>query len=229
VLEIEAQNVIWDFDGTILDSFRIQEDVLSEVLRRRGMEVPDHEVFVHNYHGRLHDSVGAIAGVAGVLLDEIVDEFMHSEEHLYEEIERLYFADALDLMQRCHEAGLPQIIVSNRRHCSDVWVGSPRNLAARQPLMGLVDRVVCADDTHVWKPDARSLDRVERELGLDRTKSLGIGDQFVDAEFARNLNARAVLVTRMPEGVPHLERLTEGWEDHVHIVDGLHNLSVRRA
>ncbi|HSX06378.1 MAG TPA: HAD hydrolase-like protein [Candidatus Saccharimonadia bacterium] len=229
MLEIKAQSVVWDFDGTILDSFRIQKDVLTEVLQRRGMTVPDHEVFVHNYHGRLHDSVGAIAGITGVLLDEIVKEFMQTEEHLYAEIEQLYFSDALDLMRRCHELGLPQIIVSNRRHCSDVWAGSPRNLANRRPLAGLVDRVVCADDNDaVWKPNARSLDEAERELGLDRTKSVIIGDQFVDAEFAHNLHARAVLVDRTPEGVPHLERLVDGWQDRVYIVEGLHSVSIAR-
>ncbi len=228
MLKIKAESVIWDFDGTVFDSFKIQKEVLSELLRRRNMAVPSHQVFLHNYHGRLHDSIHAISGAEGQLLDELVQDFMRTEEYLYEEVAELYFSDALDLMRRCHSLGIPQVIVSNRKHCSDAWVGSPRNLAARVPLTGLIDRVVCADDGETWKPDARMLDRAEQELGLDCTKSVIIGDQFVDAEFAQNLDARVVLVSRMAEGVPHLERLRPGWQDRVHIVDGLHDVLISR-
>lgn len=227
--EYYAAGVVWDFDGTLLDSFGLQESVLTEVLQRRGMPVPPHEVFVSNYHGRLIDSIQGICGAEGDLLQEIYEDFIQSEEHHYEHPDDLFFADALDLLKRCHKAGLKQIIVSNRPHHSDGRVGSPRNLARRQPLAGLIDAVVCGDDNAFHKPDARMLDAAEHELGLSRGDLLVVGDQFVDAEMAHNLGVRAVLVSRNGADIPHLDRLADGWQDKVAIVGDLHQVSITRT
>ena len=59
----------------------------------------------------------------------------------------------------------------------------------------------------------------------DSANVLVIGDQFVDAEFARNLKGRAVLICRDGEPV-HLDRLSDGWEDHVDIVKSLDEVTI---
>lgn len=228
-VQYNAAGIVWDFDGTLLDSFKLQESVLTEVLQRRGMAIPAHEVFVHNYHGRLIDSVQGICGVEGDLLQEIYEDFIQSEERHYEHLDDLFFADALDLLRRSHVAGLKQIIISNRPHHSDNRLGSPRNLAKREPLVGLVDIVVCGDDNAFHKPDARMLDMAEHELGLGRKDMLVVGDQFVDAEMAHNLGTQAVLVSRDGESIPYLDRLADGWQTKVQIVNSLAKVSVAKS
>jgi HAD superfamily hydrolase (TIGR01549 family) len=196
-------------------------------MHRRGMQIPPHEVFVHNYHGLLRDSIKGICGVDGPLLEEIFEEFIHTEEHYYTAgTNDMYYADALDLLRRNHAAGLRQIIVSNRVHHHDDRLGSPRNLAQKPPLAGLIELVVCGDDNEFHKPDARMLDAAERALGLERDKLLVIGDQFVDAELAHNLKAQAVLVSRTAQDIPHLDKLTDGWQHHVTIVKSLSEVSI---
>lgn len=229
MLELAAKGVVWDLDGTLLDSYGLQVNGLTEILKRRGMTVPSPEVFLHNYHGRLKDSLGAIAGVDGPLLDEIYEEFIRNEEHRYEKPDDLYFADAIDLLRRTHVIGLKQILVSNRPHFSDERLGSPRNLAKKPPLAGLIDVVVCGGDTEFHKPDARMLDVAERELGLNRKELVVLGDQFVDAELAHNLGVRGVLVARSGNDIPHLERLPDGWEDRITIVKNLGEVSIKLA
>ena len=139
MVELEAKGVVWDLDGTLLDSYGLQVDGLTDILKRRGMAVPPPDIFLRNYHGRLRDSLGAIAGADGALLDEIYEEFIRNEEHRYEVPDNLYFADAVDLLRRTHAAGLKQIIISNRPHFDDKRLGSPRNLANKSPLAGLID------------------------------------------------------------------------------------------
>lgn len=221
-----AQGVVWDFDGTILDSFKLNTSTMTEVMQRRGMKVPPPEVFAHNYHGLLRDSIKHICGVDGALLDELFEEFIQTEERHYERPDNLYFADALDLLRRNHKAGLKQIIVSNRVHHSAGHLGSPRNLSCREPLAGIIELVVCGNDNEFHKPDARVLDEAEHLLGLERDKLLVIGDQFVDAELAHNLGGRAVLVARTEQDIPHLDKLKDGWQDHVSIVKSLSDVSV---
>jgi len=216
---------VWDFDGTLLDSAKLQESVLTEVLERRGMPVPPHEVFALNYHGRLIDSIQAICGAEGDMLQEIYEDFIQSEEHHYQRPDDLYFPDALNLLRRNHAAGLKQIIVSNRPHHSDGRLGSPRNLAKRRPLATLIDATVCGDDNAFHKPDARMLDAAERQCGLRRVEVIVIGDQFVDAELAHNLGVQAILVARAGKQIPHLEKLPDGWEASVQIVSTLNEVA----
>jgi phosphoglycolate phosphatase-like HAD superfamily hydrolase len=127
-------------------------------------------------------------------------------------------------MKRCREAGLKQIIVSNRPHHNDSRLGSPRNLAKRPPLADFIDAVVCGDDNEFHKPDARMLDAAERGLGLSRDSQRVIGDQNVDAEMAHNLGVNAILVSRNGD-IPHLEKLPEGWQSKVQIVKSLDGIS----
>jgi FMN phosphatase YigB (HAD superfamily) len=119
-------------------------------------------------------------------------------------------------------------MVTNRFHHSDTRLGSPRNLAKQPPLAGLIDAVVCGDDNDEFhKPDARVLDAAERDLGFARNQLIVIGDQFVDADLAHNLDVHAVIVTRNGDSVPHLDKLRDGWESRVTLVKDLGQISIK--
>lgn len=227
MVTLKAQAVVWDFDETILNSFKMTIETLTNVMKRRSIPVPPHEVFVHNYHGLLRDTIKGICGVDEAVCNEIFEEFIKTEEYYYtEHTDDMYYRDALDLLQRNHEAGLKQLIVSNRVHHHDGRLGSPRTLMQKPPLAGKIEFVVCGDDNEFHKPDARMLDEAERALGLTRDQLLVVGDQFVDAELAHNLGVQAMLVSRSGEAIPHLDRLKDGWQDHVTIVKDLSEVSV---
>ena len=228
--EFRAKGVVWDFDGTLMDSFGLYKSGVTDALTRLGMSIPADEVFVHNYHGRLRDSIQAVCGVHGALLEEIYEVFVRSEERHYKHPDNLYFADAINLLHRTHAVGVLQIIISNRAHQGDDYLGSPRNLAQRSPLAGCIESVVCGDDNQEFhKPDARVLDSTELQLGLRRSDLLVVGDQFVDAELARNLGCRAVIIARNSEQMPHLDRLADGWQEHVTIVRSLAEVAILPA
>jgi phosphoglycolate phosphatase-like HAD superfamily hydrolase len=227
--QFSAQGIIWDLDGTLLSGFKLYVAGLTAILQRRGIALPKPEAFVQNYHGPMRDTIYRLTGLEEETLDAVYHEFIQKEEYYYEHPEVLYFADGVRLLQRCHKAGLKQIIVSNRTHYSDERLGSPRNLAKKPPLAGMIDAVVCGDDNDFHKPDARMLDTAERTLGLSRDSFLVIGDQYVDAELAHNVGVPAVLVKREPGDIPHLDRLPDGWQNRVSIVSSLDEVSIQRG
>jgi phosphoglycolate phosphatase-like HAD superfamily hydrolase len=51
-----------------------------------------------------------------------------------------------------------------------------------------------------------------------------IGDQYIDAEFAHNIGAQAILVARA-ERIAHLERLGQ-WQSQINIVPALDMVQV---
>lgn len=217
-----VDTVIWDLDGTLLDTFGYTFDILCELLPKHGFPAPSREDMLKNYHGTMQDVFKELvfeatdAQIEALHQDflAIDDEYIqHPDDHLFEDAERL--------AKKLHQAGIRQILVSNRAHGNGRKLASPRNIIEASCLAGCIDQVVCGDEVAQRKPRPGAVDGVV-EAGAC---VLVIGDQFVDAEFARNLKGRAILICRDGEPV-HLDRLSNGWEDHVDIVKSLDEVTI---
>lgn len=220
-----VKTIIWDLDGTLLDSFAIYEDVLSQILPKYNRRIPSPEEIVMNYHGGLHDSIGGVldGDVTAEELQTIVDDFLAAQDSHYEIIEGHLFKDAERLAKRAHGAGTRQIIVTNRDHLKRMHA-SPRSIVANSDLKHYVDIVICGDDSEHRKPKPEVLGGFKDIYMPEET--IVIGDQFVDAEFAYNLGVNAVLVHR-DGGVPHhMDKLAHDWKSHVTIVDSLDSVII---
>ncbi len=204
--------VIWDLDGTLLDSFGLFCQIMDELMEARSIASVPHAEMAKHYHGRLEDSIAAVTQGSDELHAEILTDFLDAQNSHYELVEHQLYPDALDFAQKMHEAGAQQVIVSNRGHIGRNNA-SPRSIVVNSSLGKYIDRVVCGDDTVYRKPDARVLDHTD--IVYEPGTTLVVGDQFVDAELAANLGASCILVDRTEHGIPHLEDLNI---DHVEIV-----------
>lgn len=202
-----VKTLIWDFDGTLIDSFEIYVGVLGEAVARSNVAMPERSVLLTNFHGSLEDSIMmALQLQDGSVFDMIMTDFLEIQKTYYEHPNNHLFEDGLALVQRAHRAGLRQIIVSNRAHI-DRGVASPRHLVENSKLSGMIEYIVCGDEVEYRKPDARAMNNAIRNLKLDLSTCLVIGDQFVDAQLAHNLGLNAVLVDRAGQGIAHLNTL----------------------
>jgi phosphoglycolate phosphatase-like HAD superfamily hydrolase len=229
---IQLKNVkaiVWDLDGTIIDSFDFFVELVSKILQNRAIGVPSHKAFVDNYHGKLHETLqNLLPDIDELTIDEITAEFLIQAVPLHEhDLDSYFFADAIDLAKRAHAADIYQVMVSNRVH-KNHGHASPRSIISRPPLKGLIDVAVCGDDSPIHKPDAKVLNAIIKKSGLHATDFLVIGDQFVDAMLAKNLKGRAILVNRNEHDIPHLESLGTNWEDFVTIVPSLDEVELSR-
>lgn len=227
MVTITTPGIVWDLDGTILDSMKLQFEILQTVLQARQLTMPSREVMAKNFHGKLDDTFRAIMpDFDESLLNTVLAEFLQLQNPYYDDLGPHLHADAVSLFQRAHAKGVVQVVVSNRSH-QDRGQASPRSIMSRPPFNGLVQYVVSGDDNPYHKPDRRVMDAVLRATRLGPAEFTVVGDQFVDAELARNLGAQAVLVNRDMADIPHLERLGDGWQDYVDIVPTLNEVAVR--
>ena len=218
----DVDTVIWDLDGTIMDTFGFTLDILREVMPKHGFAAPSREDLAKNYHGTMRDVFnGLVFEATDEQLEALLQDFMALDDEHIQHPDEHVFADSVRLARKLHKAGRRQIVVSNRAHGTDRKFASPRNIIMASCLADCIDLVVCGDEVEQRKPSREAVDGV---LGQD-AKVLVIGDQFVDAEFARNLRGRAILICRDGEPV-HLDRLSDGWEDHVDIVRSLDEVTI---
>lgn len=220
----DIRTIIWDLDGTLLDSFGVYEEALGILAPKYGLDVPSRELILANYHGSLQDSMsGALGGLQGERLEAIIKEFLVIQDTQYSVIEGHLFRDAEGLVARAHTKGIEQLLVTNRDH-EGRNNASPRSIVLNSELRNYIDKVICGDDSQHRKPKPEVLGH--RLSSLDLEATLVIGDQFVDAQFALNLGSRALIVCRDAEQPANMSLLDEGWEDHITIVGTLSDVEV---
>lgn len=210
------KTIIWDLDGTLLDSFGIYEDILAQLLPTKGVVVPPRAAMLKNFHGSIEESLGGILNFSPEELTAFVKEFLEVDNNYIKEVHDHLFPDALAFAKKAHQNGIRQMIVTNRPHGMRRGNGSPRNIVQNSDLREYIDYIVCGDESEHRKPKKEVLSGVE----YDPVTTVVIGDQFVDAQLAHNLGATGILVNRQGE-VPHLEQMADGWESHITIVPSL--------
>jgi phosphoglycolate phosphatase-like HAD superfamily hydrolase len=214
--------IIWDLDGTLIDSFSIFEQIIADVVKESGHTMPSHDYMLLNYHGSLEETVQRILGIQSAKeLDRLISVFLKKQERHYAgDLNTHLFKDATMLAQNAAKQGIHQLLVTNRAH-KNRGTASPKVIIATTVLADCIHEVLPGDEVTYRKPDIRSTGDWMKRNQLLPEDVVVIGDQFVDAQLAQNLGARAVLVKRSGD-IPHLSHLQRsGKPTKIEIVDSL--------
>jgi len=221
-----VKGIVWDLDGTILDSFNIFQAVISEVVIESGYKMPSPAEIAKNYHGSLEETIKTLLGIKSTEeLNELVLSFIEKQSKYYEnDLESHFFSDAINLAQSAAKKGLHQIIITNRDHAGRN-AASPRFIVATTVLSECINEVRPGDEVEIRKPDPSSLGDWDIRHDLKPEEILVIGDQFVDAKLAINLGSRGILVDRNKDIVDHdLEGLLPN--DSLSVVTSLNDIEL---
>jgi len=153
VMDSRVQTIIWDLDGTLLDSFGIYQDCLNSALRKNGHPEASEHVLRHNHHGTLEDSIANVLRDMHQTVNEeqlaaIIKDFFVLDNAYIKDVDHHLYKDAIELAERLHRAGKQQIIVTNRAHGTDRQNASPRTMVQNSQRLGkLIDHILCGDDS----------------------------------------------------------------------------------
>lgn len=64
-----VKGIIWDLDGTLLDSFGIFEQIITDVVQESGHTMPSHEYMLSNFHGSLEETVQRMWNIVSPIND----------------------------------------------------------------------------------------------------------------------------------------------------------------
>lgn len=191
----DIRGIIWDFDGTILDSFGVAKTILREVAEDIGIGFREAELANH-FHGSLRDTLVGVFELDYSRLTSVEGIFLGKQDEYYKRASTVeLFKDALSLIQQASDNQIRQIIVTNRDHTGR-GAASPRSIVGSRGLDQYIERVICGDEVEYRKPDVRVLGDWLQYSGIDTGNTLVVGDQLVDVELARNLGAEMVLIAR---------------------------------
>lgn len=216
VIDPQVEILVWDLDGTILNSFDYGFDLWQAVMIHHGFDPPTRDQYARNYHGTVIETArGLMPTATDTKLEEVLVDFFKLDDNHIDDVDSFLFSDAVGLVKRAADAGLRQIIVTNRGHGTERGNASPRTMVQNSSLRGSISEIICGDEVIERKPSIHVLDG----YNIVPEKTLVIGDQSVDSQFAANLGCRAIIVCRTDDhAVLHAAELAK---DHCRAVSTL--------
>jgi len=179
--------IVFDWDGTLIDSAAAIATCIQEAARELGLPVPDRDTASHVIGLGLHDSLRhAVPTLAPDGYTQFVDCY------------RRHFMACEDSMQLF--PGVPELIVElrDRGHRLAIATGKSRrglDRALEASGMGAHFHATrCGDETQP-KPHPAMLLELLQELAIEPQRSLMIGDTSHDLEMARAAGVDALAVT----------------------------------
>lgn len=172
-----VEAVLFDLDGTLLDTAPDLIASTHEALRKQGFE-PELERSLRAYVSG--GARGLVLGAKIPKLDEeraIADLLAHYRANI--SVLSTPFPGALELLDALEARGVPWGIVTNKS------TELTHALRVHQPLLQRVKVLVCGDTLSVRKPDPKPLLLAAEQLGSNAQSTLYVGDDRRDMQAAK--------------------------------------------
>ncbi len=176
--------VVFDVDGTLLDTPYLHAVAWARAFRDNGFDVP---------MAAIHRAIGiASAELVQHLLGETNEKVTaaHSEhyESFHDEVRSL--PGAPDLIRECRNRGLAVVLATSGSREDLDWM-----LPAIDVTEDELDVIITSSDVEESKPSADPFATALREAGLDPERSAAIGDTIWDVESALRTGIPCIAVT----------------------------------
>jgi len=178
--------LVFDWDGTIIDSASAIVECIREAARDSGIEIPSRERAAHTIGLGMHDALRF--AVPDLPAERYPDFVAHYRKHFLARQDTMQlFAGMRELLDDLSKKHLLAIATGKSRR------GLDRALEAGE-LRSYFRASRCADETNP-KPHPAMLLELMEELNSSRTETLMIGDTSHDVEMARAAGVDALAVT----------------------------------
>jgi phosphoglycolate phosphatase len=176
---------VFDLDGTLVDTARINLDIIFDMLSARGGSPSERSAYLNFMSTGGEDLVGAVLGNFSTNLKMEVAEFRERlrttvvpADHVYDGI-----ISVLNLLK-------------SNQHKIGVCTNKPQYLAEKTlfdvSLGDYFDCVVGSNPSRPKKPDIEMMEEVDRILNCNPSEVIFVGDSEIDHQTAHNYGARYI-------------------------------------
>lgn len=187
--------VIWDWDGTLSDTFEALKKVHYETCQKYKVPLPSDDFIAQSIRGEKRFFLEG--GFPPDLVDE-VRRYYHQRSSVLVPQSAKLFKGIRPILEWLKNHGATQIVISNQRH---VLLNDE---VKREGVTPYFERVLGSYEGRVKKPHPDFLASALKGLSYDEI--IVIGDGPKDMEMAQNLNATGLLIRPadpMPQMVFH--------------------------
>lgn len=185
--ELRYDMIVWDWDGTLMDSTPTIVDCIQKSCADLGLPVPSNDLASHVIGLGLPEALRiAVPAITPKQHPELVNRFRYY--YLAKDHELHLFGGARELLTQLKDRGHYLAVATGKNR-----MGLNRSLKFHQ-LEQMFTDTRTADETRS-KPDPQMLIELSESLMIPYEKILMIGDTSHDLDMARNAGVDAVAVT----------------------------------
>jgi phosphoglycolate phosphatase len=178
--------IVFDWDGTLMDSTSAIVKCIQAAARDLGLPIPHDDAAAHVIGLGLHEAMQAVLpDVEPKYYPRMVERYRY--HFLAKDHELVLFDGVQEMLQDLSQQAYFLAVATGKSR-----VGLNRALNAVK-LLSLFDATRCADETFS-KPHPAMLQELTRELGQDMKRTVMIGDTSHDLLMANNAGAAGIAV-----------------------------------
>lgn len=191
------RTVLFDLDGTLIDSVRLILDSYHHTLAAHGLPPRTDEEWLEGVGTPLTAQFAAWRDDPGTL-EALIATYREYNLRHHDRMVTVY-PGVVDVVRALKEEGVATGLVTSKNR-----PGALRGLTLAR-LEALMDVLVCADEVENPKPHPEPVEKALRLLDADRRTAVYVGDSIHDMRSGRAAGVRTVAVLWGPFGRTHLE------------------------
>ena len=191
------RTVLFDLDGTLIDSVRLILDSYHHTLATHGLPPRSDEEWLEGVGTPLAAQFAAWREQEGMLEALIATYREYNLKH-HDRMVTVY-PGVVDVIAVLKREGMATGLVTSKNRS-----GAVRGLTLAK-LESLMDVLVCADEVNNPKPHPEPVEKAVRLLGADPSSTVYVGDSVHDMRSGRAAGVRTAAVLWGPFGRSHLE------------------------
>ena len=191
------RTVLFDLDGTLIDSVRLILDSYHHTLEAHGFPARTDEEWLEGVGTPLAAQFAAWQDDVGTLEALIATYREYNLKH-HDRMVTVY-PGVVEVVRTLKEDGVGTGLVTSKNRS-----GALRGLTLAR-LEALMDVLVCADEVDNPKPHPEPVEKAVRLLGADARATIYVGDSIHDMRSGRAAGVRTAAVLWGPFGRTHLE------------------------
>lgn len=186
----QVECVLFDLDGTLLDSKECSAKATKAAFKEMGLKVPS-EVVIEHYMGiPIEESFFKMSEQP--LDQETATELIRifrAYYQTYEESTLKVFPEIPHVLEILNKRKVPCFVVSSKKTAV-----VKRNLAA-QDLVAFFEEIIGSDAVTHYKPHPEGINKVVAHYQFDPTKTIMIGDAIFDIQMGKAAGVKTIAVT----------------------------------
>ena len=211
---MDIKLIIFDFDGTIMDTRKTIVIAKQETMKQMGLAVADEQACAETIG--LSAKIG-FKHIYPELTDEMLDVCVRNYRKIFDETKEkvppTLFADIVDTLNKLKDKGIVCTIVTSRNR------KSLSEFLDKKNITNLFSYILAAEDTNLLKPNAEPVIKTLSDLSYNAEQTLVVGDMPIDIFMGKNAGVYTCGVTY---GNSNRDSLVEAGADFV--IDSMREL-----
>lgn len=199
--ERNSLTMIWDLDGTLLDSYEVIVATLYKTYKEYGIELDKEYILREVITYSVRAFITKMEGKYRLTYDQIKDRYSEIGDREKAKIQPIKHAK--EILEYLKGKNIKNLVFTHRGD-------STTDVLTRLGLIDYFEEIINGKDGFPRKPDSAAIDYFVEKYGLDRERTYYVVDRSIDIECAENARVRSILF--LPE---YSVAVATGRETHI--------------